>query len=163
LNPADQLAHFDGRPFLGDDLQKGAADRGRYFGIHLIGGHFTQGFIFGDPVPRFFQPTGNRSLCHALPQLGHRYIGSHILPPFPRMGPRDRMRVGRHQNSASSRMAAATFSGLSMDSFSRGGLYGIAGTSGPQRRRTGASSSKKASSVMRAETSPPTPPVLVSS
>lgn len=46
---------------------------------------------------------------------------------------------------------------------SRGGLNGIAGTSGPARRITGASRCPKASSEMMAETSPPMPPALLSS
>src|SRR5262249_55822119 len=91
------------------------------------------------------QPARDRALVHGLAQLRHRHAGR------------------RHQNAPSSRSALAIFSGLGMKKSSIGCAYGIAGTSRPPSRFTGASSQRHASSAISAATSEPTETLKLSS
>ena len=138
----------DGVARRDQDALEAAGGRRRDLDVDLVGGDVADGLVGLHPVAGPLAPFDDRPLRDGDAHLGHALILSELRASF----------------SSARRALHASFMSSSWGrvACSSGGLNGI-GTSGAVSRRTGASRSSKACSVMSAATSAPTPHERVAS
>ena len=62
-------------PLLHEDLAQDALERRWNFGVHLVGDDLEERLVLGHAVTGLLEPLADRSLGHALAQLGHGHLG----------------------------------------------------------------------------------------
>ena len=68
-------------PLLDEHLAQDSGERGRDFGVDLVGDNFQERLVQRDFIADLFEPLPDRPLGHALAELRHRHLGHEIAPP----------------------------------------------------------------------------------
>src|SRR5262249_25572568 len=76
----DDGVHGNCLAFLDLDFGEHSRCRGRYLGIHFIGGDFKQRLIAFDCVADLLEPSNDGSLSDRLSHLRHLYFFAHVSP-----------------------------------------------------------------------------------